>query len=90
MEPNKTMAPVQSPNQYHKDIPGNPSTATTSKIRLNDRSNGKPLRVMTEEDWKFWVHNGYVVIKNVTSGNLKKRTRTIRLRGTPRPGLKWK
>ena len=67
MEPNKTMAPVQSPNQYHKDIPGNPSTATTSKIRLNDRSNVKPLRVMTEEDWKFWVQNGYVVIKNVIS-----------------------
>ena len=22
---------------------------------------------MTEEDWKFWIHNGYVVIKNVIS-----------------------
>ncbi len=54
----------QSPNQNHKEIPGNPSTATTSQIKLNDRSNGKPLRVLSEEDWKFWVHNGYIVIKN--------------------------
>lgn len=52
-----------SPNQNHTDIPGNPSTATTSKIKLNDRSNGKPLKVLSEEDWKFWIENGYVVIK---------------------------
>ena len=57
----------QSPNQNHKEIPGNPSTATTSQIKLNDRSNGKPLRVLSEEDWKFWVHNGYIVIKNAIS-----------------------
>jgi hypothetical protein len=59
-----TMAPTMSPNQAHKKIPGNPSTATSSAITLNDRSNGKPLRVLSEEDWKFWLHNGYVVIKN--------------------------
>lgn len=52
------------PNQAHKDIPGNPSTATSSHIQLNDRSNGQPLRVLSEEDWAFWIHNGYVVIKN--------------------------
>jgi hypothetical protein len=51
-------------NKYHQDIPGNPSTATSSKIKLNDRSNGKPLKVLTEEDWNFWVDNGYVIIKN--------------------------
>ncbi|MEK6482284.1 phytanoyl-CoA dioxygenase family protein [Catalinimonas sp. 4WD22] len=53
-----------SPNKNHKDIPGNPSTATSSKQKLNDRSNGKPLRVLSEEDWAFWIENGYVVIKN--------------------------
>jgi len=58
---------VQNPNRNHKDIPGNPSTATSSKIMLSDRSNGKPLRVLTEEDWDFWIHNGYVVIKNAIS-----------------------
>ena len=48
----------------HKDIPGNPSTAKSSNIKLNDRSNGKPLRVLSEDDWKFWKYNGYIVIKN--------------------------
>ena len=47
-----------------KDIPGNPSTATSSHIKLNDRSNGKPLRVLSEADWKFWIDNGYIVVKN--------------------------
>ncbi len=62
----KTINPADrdSPNKNHKEIPGNPSTATSSKIRLNDRSNGKSLRVLSEEDWQFWIHNGYVVIKN--------------------------
>ena len=60
----KTMKPTMIPNNAHKDIPGNPSTATSSKIKLNDRSNGKPLRVLSEADWAFWKHNGYIVIKN--------------------------
>jgi hypothetical protein len=51
-------------NKDHTDIPGNPSTATTSKKSLNDRSNGQPLRVLSEDDWAFWRHNGYIVIRN--------------------------
>ncbi|RAJ13890.1 phytanoyl-CoA dioxygenase family protein [Arenibacter echinorum] len=51
----------------HAEIPGNPSTSATGKIILNDRSNGKPLRILSEEDWKFWQYNGYIVIKNVIS-----------------------
>jgi hypothetical protein len=58
-----TMAQTVAP-QTHKSIPGNPSTAKSSAVRLNDRSNGKPLRVLSEEDWQFWVTNGYIVIKN--------------------------
>lgn len=60
----QTMAGTVIPDNAHKDIPGNPSTATSSKIKLNDRSNGKPLRVLSEEDWSFWLENGYIVIKN--------------------------
>jgi len=61
----KTMVPqFESPNKNHKDIPGNPSTATSSALRLNDRSNGVPLRVLSEEDWEHWIHNGYVIIKH--------------------------
>lgn len=48
----------------HKDIPGNPSTAKSSNLKLNDRSNGKPLRVLSEDDWKFWITNGYIVVKS--------------------------
>ncbi|RYF47443.1 MAG: phytanoyl-CoA dioxygenase, partial [Cytophagaceae bacterium] len=58
-----TMAPTGIPANAHKDIPGNPSTATTSKIKLNDRPNREPLRVLSEEDWAFWKENGYIVIK---------------------------
>ncbi len=54
---------TKNPNKNHEEIPGNPSTATSSKLKLNDRSNGIPLRVLSEDDWKFWVENGYVVIK---------------------------
>jgi ectoine hydroxylase-related dioxygenase (phytanoyl-CoA dioxygenase family) len=31
---------------------------------LNERLNNEPLRVLSEEDWKFWKENGYVVIRN--------------------------
>ncbi|MBL7873924.1 MAG: phytanoyl-CoA dioxygenase family protein [Cyclobacteriaceae bacterium] len=51
-------------NYGHKEIPGNPSTAKSSSLKLNDRSNGEPLRQLNEADWKFWIHNGYVIIKN--------------------------
>lgn len=57
------MAPAGMPVNTHKDIPGNPSTATTSKLKLNDRPNREPLRVLSEEDWAFWKENGYIVIK---------------------------
>ncbi len=51
----------------HKDIPGNPSAAKSSALKLNDRSNGQALRVLSEDDWNFWVLNGYVVVKNAVS-----------------------
>jgi ectoine hydroxylase-related dioxygenase (phytanoyl-CoA dioxygenase family) len=57
----------ESPNKNHKTIPGNPSTATSSQLKLNDRSNNEPLRVLSEDDWKFWKHNGYIVIKNAVA-----------------------
>src|ERR1700741_1341896 len=72
-----TMAPSMAPTQAHKDIPGNPSTATSSKKKLNDRSNGEPLRVLSEEDWKFWIDNCYIVIKNAVP--LEQIERTAKL-----------
>ena len=55
------------PNNGHYDIPGNPSTAKSSTVKLNDRSNGQPLRILSEEDWAFWKHTGYVIIKQAVS-----------------------
>src|SRR6185437_13035590 len=70
----QTMAPAMIPNNAHKEIPGNPSMATSSKIRLNDRSNGKPLQVLSEEDWKFWVYNGYVIVRDAISKEQAEKT----------------
>ncbi len=42
--------------------PGNPSVARTSTQRFNPRADGQPLRVLSEEDWRFWQDNGYVVV----------------------------
>jgi ectoine hydroxylase-related dioxygenase (phytanoyl-CoA dioxygenase family) len=52
------------PHNAHQDIPGNPSTATSSRIKLNERSNGQALRVLSEADWDFWIQNGYIVVKD--------------------------
>ena len=63
MQP-KDPTPTMMPENAHKDIPGNPSTAKSSAVKLNDRSDGRPLKAMTEEEWAFWRYNGYVVIRN--------------------------
>ena len=34
------------------------------EIPLNERRNNEPLRVLSEEDWKFWKENGYVIVRN--------------------------
>ena len=69
-----TMTPTMIPDNAHKDIPGNPSTATSSVEKLNDRTNGQPLRVLSEEDWTFWKENGYVVVKNAVPREQAQRT----------------
>jgi Phytanoyl-CoA dioxygenase (PhyH) len=60
-----TMTPTMMPNTAHKDIPGNPSTATSSSTKLRTSlEEGGPLRVLSEADWQFWRYNGYIVVKN--------------------------
>lgn len=46
------------------DPKSNYSVSKTATVKLNDRSNGKPLQVLSEDDWDFWIHNAYVIIKN--------------------------
>jgi hypothetical protein len=57
------------PDNQHKDIPGNPSTAKSSTLQLRQTANADSLRVLSMEDWEFWQHNGYVVIKQAVSRN---------------------
>lgn len=68
---------VYKTNAYesgHKKIPGNPSTAKSSSLKLNTRKNNEPLRVLTEEQWKFWINKGYIVIKNAIPRKQAKST----------------
>ncbi|SDW66932.1 Ectoine hydroxylase-related dioxygenase, phytanoyl-CoA dioxygenase (PhyH) family [Marininema mesophilum] len=49
-----------------------------AELKLNDRSNGQPLRVLTEEQFAFWLEYGYVVIKNaVNKEDLERLTKLI-------------
>ena len=51
----------------HLDIPGNPSTAKSSTMTLNQRENAQPLNCLTEAQWEHWKSQGYVVIKAAIS-----------------------
>ncbi len=69
------MTPTMVPHNAHKEIPGNPSTASSSKVRLRTSiTEGEPLRVLSESDWQFWRENGYVIIKNAVSREQALRT----------------
>jgi hypothetical protein len=63
----ETMA-TMAPNNAHKEIPGNPSTAKSSSFKLRaNLDDGKGLNVLSEEDWRFWIANGYVIVRNAVS-----------------------
>ena len=51
----------------HKDIPGNPSTAKSSIQKLRISASKDTLRVLTMDQWNFWIENGYIVVKNAVS-----------------------
>ncbi len=74
MNAEKPTKATMAPAGVHKDIPGNPSTAKSSHLKLNDRSNGKPLKVLSEDDWNSWIENGYIVVKNAIPKEQAART----------------
>ncbi len=61
-------------NKAHGDIPGNPSTATSSRKKLNDRSENGELRVLSEADWRHWQQEGYVVVRGAIPRERAART----------------
>ena len=62
------------PDNKHKEIPGNPSTAKSSIQKLRNSASSNNLRVLTIDQWNFWIENGYVVIKNAVSRKQAKKT----------------
>ena len=72
-KPKQTMASMAPENQ-HTDIPGNPSTAKSSNSKLRVNASTAALRVLTMEDWEFWKHNGYIVIKNAVPATQAQQT----------------
>ncbi|MEO0731237.1 MAG: phytanoyl-CoA dioxygenase family protein [Bacteroidota bacterium] len=62
------------PDNQHQDIPGNPSTAKSSKVALRTEATAESLRVLSPADWQFWRHNGYVVVKEAISREAAQRT----------------
>ena len=63
MQPAAAAPVTMIPDNAHTDIPGNPSTSANSSVRLREHADPATLRVLSAEDWAFWRHNGYVVIK---------------------------
>ena len=61
---NPTKTQTMVPDNQHKDIPGNPSTAKSSNVKLRTEATPESLRVLSMDQWKFWREKGYVVIKN--------------------------
>ncbi|MFP4846004.1 phytanoyl-CoA dioxygenase family protein [Winogradskyella sp. PE311] len=62
------------PNNQHNDIPGNPSTAKSSKVKLRTKATKDTLRILSLEQWNFWKEQGYVVIKNAVPREQAKQT----------------
>ncbi len=70
-----TMTHTMLPDNTHKHIPGNPSTAKSSAYKLRSNlDDGPPLRVLSQTNWEFWLHNGYVVVKNAVPREQALRT----------------
>jgi hypothetical protein len=65
---------VEMGNKAHGAIPGNPSTATSSSKRLNDRTGDSTLRVLSEADWAHWKEQGYVVVRGAVSKSRAEKT----------------
>ena len=89
------------PDNQHKEIPGNPSTAKSSEHKLRTHASADSLRVLSMDQWNFWIENGYVVIKNAISKEQAIKTAEFiwefddkipndHLLGIKKKELKWK
>ena len=71
MKQNQSMA---IPENQHLDIPGNPSTAKSSQQQLRTHATEETLRVLTLDQWKQWMEEGYVVVKGAVTREQAQQT----------------
>ncbi len=57
--------------------PGNAGVSYELERQLNQRKNGEPLRVLSEDDWTFWKENGYIIIPDAVPEKNVKAARNL-------------
>jgi len=60
--------------QYGDNRPGNASVSYTYDTQLKDIEKTRPLRVLSEADWRHWITWGYVVVPNAVPAENVART----------------
>jgi len=50
--------------------PDNFAEAAADRLRYKRRPPGEPLRELSERDWEFWRHNGYLHLRDVVPAEL--------------------
>src|SRR5690554_2218505 len=54
---------IFKPPGKEKHSPENPSPVTNGPGHWIDQTDMQPLRLLDQENWKCWIDNGYVIIK---------------------------
>jgi hypothetical protein len=57
--------------------PGNAGVSYELERQLNERENGEPLRILSEDDWTFWKENGYIIIPDAVPKKNVRATRDL-------------
>ncbi|MGP8307706.1 phytanoyl-CoA dioxygenase family protein [Vibrio sp. YIC-376] len=59
---------------FGDNAPGNNSVSNINSAQLKDISKSLPLKKLTQEQFEFWQHNGYLVIPQIISQEAVKRS----------------
>ncbi len=59
---------------FGENAPGNNSVSNINSAQLKDISKTLPLKKLTQGQFEFWQHNGYLVIKQIISQEAVKRS----------------
>ena len=59
---------------FGDNVPGNNSVSNIHDVQLRDIRKTLPLKTLTEEQFAFWQHNGYVVLPQIISPEAVQRS----------------